>query len=228
PRQKAERSRPRTCVAYVMTVFPAVSEAFTLNEMLAVEDEGLEVIPISLAQPRDPLAHGDARLLASRAMYLCRNPLKVLRANVTFVLRSPRPYLQALAYTVTGHRVSWFSLERGRSAAWKALLLFPFLVEIALRLKAKQVRHVHASLAAISGTAAIILARLLAQIFSMTGHHGDLWFYPPDDLRLRIESASFFTTVAEYNRRRLLQIYPSLNPSLVHVVRLGVPLDRFL
>jgi len=211
-----------------MTAFPALSEAFTLNEMAVVEEHGLEVVAISLSRPRDRVTHPDARLFEGRTIYLSYDPLALIFANLRALLRSPRRYAHAGLYAITGHPSTWFSLQRGRSALWKSLLLFPFLVEVAARLRARGVRHVHASTVAISGTAAIILSRLLGVPYSLTGHGGDLWFYAPDDLQRRIERAGFFTTVSEDNRRRLLRRFPSLDPDLVHVIRLGVYLDRFL
>ncbi len=66
PRGPGLTRRPR--VAYVMTTFPALSEAFTLNEMAVVQEEGFEVVPVSLTPPSDPLTHADAKMFGGRSI----------------------------------------------------------------------------------------------------------------------------------------------------------------
>ena len=64
-------------VAYVMTIFPTVSETFTLHEMLMVEEEGVDVVPVSLQRPRDDVTHEAARKVAARTLYLTSDPLRL-------------------------------------------------------------------------------------------------------------------------------------------------------
>src|SRR6266699_2744734 len=85
----------RPCVAYVMTTFPALSEAFTLNEMAVVEEQGLEIVPISLSHPRDPVTHPDARLFMGRSIYLSYNPLGLSFETLCALFLSPGRYMHA-------------------------------------------------------------------------------------------------------------------------------------
>lgn len=214
-------------ICYVMTVFPTVTETFTLNEMLEVERHGIEIVPASLGQPRDRVTHRSALGMASRTEYLHLGPIRLLMSNLRMFLRSPRRYLSALMYCFSGHPTSWITVTPGRTATWKALLLFPCLAELAERLDRMNVSHLHATSASIAGTAAIILSKLLGRPYSLTGHGQDLWAYPPDDLSRRIERAAFFTTVAEHNRRRILETYPEVRPETIRLIRLGTRLDQF-
>ena len=57
-------------VGYVLRKFPVLSETFILNELLALQDQGLPLHVISLERPNDPRFHDDLPKLGCRVNYL--------------------------------------------------------------------------------------------------------------------------------------------------------------
>src|SRR5688500_15117727 len=89
--------RPK--VAYMLGVFPALTETFVLREMGAIRRRGVEVVVCAIRRP--PVRQPAVRLAAFGADAPClyARPDSVLRhgvANLACLLRRPRRYLAAL------------------------------------------------------------------------------------------------------------------------------------
>ena len=67
----------------------------------------------------------------------------------------------------------------------------------------------------------MVAARLLDVGFSMTLHGSDLLLHG-SYLDVKLESCALCLTVSEYNRRYILQRYPTVDAEKVVVARLGV------
>ena len=104
---RGEGSRPeqqrRLKVAYVMSRFPKLTETFVLYEMLAVEEQGVDVELYPLLREREPVVHHDA--VAARAsvpIFSRSSPAPILRSHLVFLRHRPRTYLATLWEVVRG------------------------------------------------------------------------------------------------------------------------------
>src|SRR5690349_4198973 len=72
-------------VAFVLKMFPRLSETFILNEVLELENQGLPLHIFSLKRPADAVLHAQTRSVRSPITYLperiYRAPLRVAQAQ---------------------------------------------------------------------------------------------------------------------------------------------------
>jgi hypothetical protein len=69
-------------VAYVLKVFPRLSETFILNEILELERQGIAVEIFSLNPPRDPRFHAELAELGAHVTYLPRADSTDMRSQL--------------------------------------------------------------------------------------------------------------------------------------------------
>jgi glycosyltransferase involved in cell wall biosynthesis len=189
-------SRPeqqrRLKVAYVMSRFPKLTETFVLYEMLAVEEQGVDVALYPLLREREPVVHHDAVALCERAHFQPFLSGPILRSQLAFLRRRPRTYLATLWDVLRG---TWGSLNFFAGG----LAIFPKVVHDARLMVAEGVDHVHCHFSNHPAAAGFIIHRLTGIPFSFTAHGFDLHV----DRRMlcaKIAEASFVVPVSEYNR----------------------------
>jgi colanic acid/amylovoran biosynthesis glycosyltransferase len=203
-------------VGYVLRKFPVLSETFILNEILALEDRGLEVHIFPLAPTRDPRFHDGLGRLRSTIHYVpgpsdLRTLLRHARRQAK---RSPARYRRQLM------RV----LATGRPA-----LLWRFLQAsyVADRARRAGVRHLHAHFANRSTTVAQQASKLLGISYSFTAHAFDVFREAdPRVLASKLADARFAVTVSQYNVNHLRSLANG-RPVRIEMVRNGIDMDRF-
>jgi glycosyltransferase involved in cell wall biosynthesis len=206
-------------VAYVMSRFPKLTETFVLNEVLAVEGQGLRTEIYPLLREHQPVVHDEARALAARAHFEPLLSIRVAIANLRALVVRPGPYLQV-----------WWEVLR---AAWGsanffvgALGILPKSVWMAQEMRRTGIRHVHAHFANHPTVAALIVHRLTGIPFSFTAHGSDVHV----DRRMlarKVEAASFVVAVSQFNRSLILEAAGAGHHDKVHVVHCGVVPDWF-
>ncbi|HYD46839.1 MAG TPA: glycosyltransferase family 4 protein [Terriglobales bacterium] len=214
-----ERSNnPR--VAYIMNVFPNLTETFVYRELATVRGQGVDVIPFAIRRPKESDVSRDAQHYFAETVYIL--PLSIpgtLREHLRALAARPLRYLRLLWQTGRGQHQSW--RDRGRSLAHfiEAIALIPAI-------RASGVEHLHAHFAVGSATCAWILGSYLDLPFSFTAHAYDIYL---DRLLLpeKLRDAGFVVTCTEENRRHLLATYRA-QPQAIRVVHHGVDIDRFV
>ena len=83
-------------VAYVMSRFPKLSETFVLNEMVALEKQGVTVELYPLLRERGDLVQEGSLPFVARAHYLPFLSWPILRSQAYWLRRRPRIYLATL------------------------------------------------------------------------------------------------------------------------------------
>jgi len=90
-----EPCRP-TQVAYIIKMFPRLSETFILNEVLELERQGLDLRIFSLKRPVDSVFHAQAKLVRAPVTYLPETVgmalLTIARAHFFVWRKYPRPW----------------------------------------------------------------------------------------------------------------------------------------
>jgi glycosyltransferase involved in cell wall biosynthesis len=95
----------------------------------------------------------------------------------------------------------------------------------AVLLQGRGVDHIHVHHGYFGSWIAMVAARLLGVEYSMTLHGSDLLVHSVY-LDAKLDSCTFCLTVSEYNRRYILQRYPTIDPEKVVVARLGVEVSE--
>jgi hypothetical protein len=158
-------------IAYLTSVYPAVSHTFIMREVLALRREGIEVATFSVRRPDDDqLLTPRDRSEAQQTTYLC--PVRwgsLIRAHAATLVHAPVGYLRALLFVLTV-----------RPAGLKSLLwhLFYFGEAVLLRdeLRRRGIRHVHVHFGMACASVAMIASVIGELTYSLT-LHGPVLFY---------------------------------------------------
>ncbi len=204
-------------VGYVIKMFPRLSETFILNEVLELEDQGVELRIFSLKRPVDKVRHRDASRVKSPVFYLPET-----------LLRSLPQILRAQVYAWRKHPRSWRRMARStwRRARPEDRLAFCQACCIVQRLHG--IRHLHAHYANIPARVALLAQRLAGVTFSITTHAKDIFQNDPfasSKLRERMSRASFIVANSRFSAEHVSR---GLNaPADIRVVYNGLDLAAF-
>jgi glycosyltransferase involved in cell wall biosynthesis len=212
-------------VAYVVKRYPRFSETFIVNEILAHEAAGWEILIFSLMPPNDGhFQEAISRVRAPvRSLFLPSQGLtseaitaEALRAaSFWHVLREGGKILPGL----------WNGLEAAQDEhtrdVYQAVLL-------AREARLCGVGHLHAHFATVATTVARLAARFAGLPYSFTAHAKDIFqdTVQPDDLRRKLSDAAAVVTVSDYNRQYLLDKYGAA-ANRVRRIYNGLDLDEF-
>lgn len=211
-----EHAPDKPTIGYLLKTYPKISETFVLNEILALEAEGVGLTILSLQAPADQEAHPAVAKVRSPVWYvpgsLWERRASALRAHLSLVSRSPKRYGRAL----------WFSLRR--KEGWS----FGDFVQagaVAWRLRQSGVSHLHAHFANTPTDIAELVHLLTGVPFSFTAHAKDIYCSDPEVLDRKIHRTEFVVTCTEYNRRFLQQV--STNGTPIHRIYHGIDTEQF-
>jgi len=196
-------------VAYLANQFPAAVEPYVIEEIEELRRRGVRVVTGSVRKPGKPadvnwapevvLQPMSAIILLRAIGLLVRrwNRVSSLIARVVFRGREgPLQRLKALAHT-------------GLGACYAVLL------------ERRAVEHIHVHHGYFGSWIGMVASRLLGVGFSLTLHGSDLLLHGVY-LDAKLENCTLCLTVSEYNRRHILERYPTVDAEKVVVVRLGV------
>ncbi len=240
---EVKRDSRRLMVAYIMSRFPKLTETFILYEMLALEQQGIQVELYPLLRARNTathpegasvwaklrervsrsqgevVMHPEAKSFVARANFLPFISWPILRAQFHFLFRKPGAYLSTL-WTLL--RATWGSLNY----LLGALGLFPKTVYFADRMAAAGITHVHAHFANHPAAAAFIIHRLAGIPYSFTAHGADLQV-DQHMLREKVAEAAFVVTISNYNRDLIASVCGERLRHKIMVIRSGVDTQVF-
>jgi glycosyltransferase involved in cell wall biosynthesis len=212
-------SAPGERIAYVVVMFPCYSETFVLREIRELVRRGAEIAILSLRGFSEKIIDEDARPLLARTIY---SPFlfsrALLRANLAFLLRSPRRYLGAAAFLAA--RLWRSPVEFAKTAA-----LFPKAALFARLLSDRGVAHIHAHFANYPATAALVISRLSGIPFTFTAHAHDI-FQGQLLLAAKVAAAERVFAISRFNRRFILERCGEGAGDKVEVLHCGLDLGR--
>jgi len=194
-------------IAYLCNSFPESSESYVGEEMEELRSYAVEVATYSVRRPSTPARSSPIAVyllplhffqcLAATCLLLRRFPR--IRDLFVQVLHGPEPMsrrIRAFAHTWLG--------------AYYATIF-----------KDDPPDHVHIHHGYFASWVGMVAARLLGISFSITLHGSDL-LVRADYLDVKLQACKFCFTVAEFNRRYILEHYPSVTPDKIVVQHLGV------
>ncbi|EMI16421.1 glycosyl transferase, group 1 family protein [Rhodopirellula maiorica SM1] len=234
---------PLCKVAYVMSRFPKLTETFVLFEILAVQQQQVqvEIFPLigkfssgkevagvglwrkvrehlkSAAQPA--VMHAEAQPCVEKARYMPFFNGAILMANLVMLVRRPLRYLSTVAMIVRDNfgNANYF---------WGGLSVFPKSVYFAQAMQREGIRHVHAHFANHPAMACFVIHRLTGIPYSFTAHGSDLHRHK-HMLRRKVEHAAFVVTISSYNHKVITDHCGSCCAEKVRVIHCGVDVDTF-
>lgn len=205
-------------VGYVLRKFPVLSETFILQEILALEADGIPVRIFSLGRPSIPRFHEDLARLKATVSYVPElfELRTLLRANIQAAKRYRQGYLRALGYVAArgNPTLFWRFLQSGYVADKAGQLRLP---------------HLHAHFAT-RATSVVFLASMMSGVpFSFTAHAVDIYSkrVKPKILARKIEGARFVVTVSDFNKRYLAGLTRRGSDRIVRIYN-GIDLARFV
>jgi glycosyltransferase involved in cell wall biosynthesis len=209
----------RSPIAVVVKGYPRLSETFIAQEILALEQAGLDIEIWSLRHPTDGAVHLLNRRIKARAVYLpeylYQAPGRVL-AGALAALARPR-LLKLLGVFL--HDLSRdFSANRGRRLG-QALVM--------ARELDPAIRHIHVHYLHTPASVVRYAALLSGRSFSFSAHAKDIWTTTEWEKREKIAASAWGVTCTQAGVEMLKALAPAGDPGRVGLVYHGLDLTRF-
>jgi len=206
-------------VAYVMSRFPKLTETFILYEMIAVEEQGVQVAVYPLLREQTAVIHPEAATFVERAHFHSFLSGAILRAHLHFLQQKPLAYLSTL-WTLLQANWGSFRFFTG------ALGIFPKTVYFAYCMAVDRITHVHTHFASHPAAAGFIIHRLTGIPFSFTAHGSDL-HRDRHMLREKVAEAAFVVAISNYNKELILTECGEQFRDKIAVIHCGVDTQVF-
>ena len=208
--------------AYLIRMFPQTSETFIASEILRLERLGLPLRVYSCRRPVEKVEHESVRLISSPVEYL-PDPLwrqlpRIVRALLACRRADRGRFGRALSFSLRYAR---------RDRGFEMLKRLCQAACLAVDLRQRGVEHVHAHFAHSATDVTLLASQLTGIPFSFTGHARDIYLSRKDDLKLKIEAASFAVTCTGANQRYLRDIAGPALEDKVHLGYHGVDTEKF-
>jgi glycosyltransferase involved in cell wall biosynthesis len=217
------KNLPPQKIAYVVKMFPRLSETFIRNEILELERQGLALRIFSLKRPTQAEVRLAAGGVQAPITYLpervYREPLRVLRAQLGVLRRYPRGYRRLLLHVLRRGEMS--SVARG---------LRRFCQTCCLVHEKGQVEHLHAHFASDPTRLASWAQMICKSSYSITTHAKDLY---QDDrigspgLRNKLRFARFVVANSDYSAAGLRGVFNGAAPTKIFTIYNSVDLAAF-
>lgn len=209
-------------IAYLAPEIPSLSATFVYNEVLALQKEGLEIVPISVHRPKSPATDKHLDGLLKTTHYLYQKGLTVFIISTLYLLcTAPRTLGQSLQLLVQDLSSIKFSTRLSIG------LIYRFLAAstVARILLKERCEHIHVHFAHVPTDIAMYASIMAGVPFSFTAHANDLfehnWL-----LTQKTARSKFSITISNFNRKFMLN--QGCDPDKIHVIYCGVDSSRFV
>lgn len=210
-------------VAYLTSLYPAVSQTFIFREIQYLRSQGFTVIPFSVQKTPEahlmtPPEQKEARETTSLKTW---NLLKYAKAHLKCFFRKPVGYL----------RVLW----RGLTLIRRQPQLFPkilgYLLESGLLMDSllqKKLTHIHVHFANPSATVALLSEAYGSFDYSLSVHGPDIFDNQECNfLREKFQHALFIRCISDYCKSQVQRLLPPQDWHRCHLVRCGVDPEAY-
>ncbi|WP_028581604.1 glycosyltransferase family 4 protein [Desulfogranum japonicum] len=205
-------------VAYLCSIYPALSHTFIFREICSLRQEGIEVVTASVNPPPqvDIMTEAEQKEAAETMVMKTLSPLKILSAHLKCFLRSPAGYLR-MAFTAVSY------LFKGPKSPVKAL---GYLIEAGILMdwmRENDVEHIHEHF----GDSTVLVAMLGKQYgtvrYSFSVHGPDIFYGVESNLlKEKIEGATFVRSISHYCSSQLMRLTSHDLWSNFHIIRCGI------
>jgi colanic acid/amylovoran biosynthesis glycosyltransferase len=211
-------------LAYLLSIYPAISHTFFLNEIAALRRLGFAIDVASINRPERAAGPASAVETSERktTFYIkAMSPIRALLVLLKILFRRPQVVFRGLRAALSLD--SWNLSATGYALFYlaEALLLGDWL-----RRRGHKHLHIH-----FGGPVATVgmLAAMAWQVSYSLMIHGPDEFYDVEKfyLRLKVERAQFVLCISDYCRSQVMKVCDPAHWTKLHVVRLGVDLGIF-
>lgn len=213
-------------IAYVLPLFPKVSETFIINEVDRLQSEGIDVLPISIdeSDALEETRHERASSLEAETEYAMDYPPgRFVLYTFWFLVLSPRRFFETV---LLNWRFGALPSVSRLGRLYKAIIVARLVEET-------DTEHIHGHWTLPSNTA-LLAAHLTGRSFSFTLHAHDIYEELPalaedrdfPSAQYKIERAEFIFTCTARNRDHLKSEFDLAAEKVIHVYH-GVDIDQF-
>lgn len=237
-------------IAYLFPLFPVINQTFTLAEVIGLKRRGYDIRLYSLLSRVDrKLQQAEARALLDETHYCPGYASLALWAPLLRGLRRDPGRVAALFAAVWRAWRQHVPTRRGGSAPapdtftigeWidvlyrgnryfyliKSWLMVPHALYLAEVFRREGIVHVHCHWATYPATVGMLIKQWARIPFSVTAHAYDIHMMPWM-LPAKLETADFFVTCADYNRRYLATLCSPQAAGRIVLNYHGTDLERF-
>ena len=215
---------PLPRLAYLTSLYPAVSHTFIQREVAGLRALGFEVATCSMRRPpADHLTGPEERDAARTTFYIIetgKSPLQALRA-LGAALAAPGRLVSTLALT-------WRSAPPGARGMLKQLAYLAEAMILSRQLRAQGIDHLHNHFADPSANVAMLTSALSGIPFSYT-LHGPAELYEPEKWQLREKTAraAFVACISHFARSQAMYFSDPAHWGKLRIVHCGVEPARY-
>jgi colanic acid/amylovoran biosynthesis glycosyltransferase len=210
-------------LAYLLSIYPAVSHTFFLNEVTALRRLGFTIDTASINRPEQAAGASALELRERESTFYVKaitpsrgllTLLRILLIQPNVVLRGLRAALSLDSFNAKAGIYSLFYLA-------ESLLLGDWL-------RRRGHTHLHIHFGGPVATVGMLTAIAWKLSYSLMIHGPDE-FYDIEKfyLRQKVENARFVLCISDYSRSQVMKVSDPSHWSKLHVVRLGVDLLTF-
>ena len=208
-------------IGYLAPEIPSLSATFVYNEIFYLENNGFNVIPISIHKPIISQSDESLKILQAKTHVLYgRGFWSLSLENLRVLSRSPVMYAKTLVMALRDiFKVGLFNrIGLG--------LIFRFMMASRLvgLLRDYQCEHLHVHFAHVPTDVAMYASSLSKIPFTFTSHANDIfergWL-----LKEKVERSHLAITISDYNRRILEKM--GAEGQKIHVIHCGIKSDLF-
>jgi glycosyltransferase involved in cell wall biosynthesis len=211
-------------VAYILQLFPDITQTFIYREVSALREQGIAVHTFSIYKPAPTKISTEAVPFIDETSYVF--PLSwraLILAHLRYLFARPLRYLSTLLFVLSRP-------DEPLHSRWRTLLHFLYGMIMVRQVEALTPKHIHAHFGWSASTIALIAHRLLDVPFSVTFHAFHTKGAHPRRLlaRDKIRDARFVVVISEYHRQFLQSLLPhDAVKDKIHVVHHGLDPDIF-
>jgi colanic acid/amylovoran biosynthesis glycosyltransferase len=205
-------------LAYFTNTYPRATDTFIQREVLGLRSLGIRVGTYSVR--KSGVDHDVGPLiLAEKAntwYALPVGPFVLLKANLFWILRSPRAYLGALLQALSMR-------SPGLSGLMLQLFYFQEAALLARQLILDGISHVHNHLGDASGNVTLLASTLSGVPFSITFHGPHIFLDPYRwSLRVKVRNARFIACISNFCKSQIMLHCDEQDWHKLHVIHCGI------
>ena len=214
-------------VIYIVRSWPRLSQTFIVNEVLALERRGLELVVFSLVWSGEDVVQPQVADVRAPVNYLdgTRGGADVRRLLSWCAFAPLRTFLVLVYCLLHPRMAAGYGECSTRHCLGHALHVAAAVRD--LRAAGDEPVRVHAHIAHDPALVGMLVARLTGLPFSFTAHARDLYELPVAGLIARAREATAVVTCCDVNARYLASVVPHEDRPPIVVVHHGVDLHRF-